>query len=262
MSDPIAWHYTTGEKFLLIVESGVIRPSDGLVFPPERPIAWFSLEQHFEMTARKAVMKDGRIRTMTIQETKEVCGGLCRFGVAAERLIAWKGGALRKAARMSHAIAKALELYGRKQGANPHEWLGSLEPVPVDECAAVGFMGDNGQWLAVTRDEIREIAAKYKRDTRMEADPATFGQGAQAFKRLLVRLVASIQASQTGDFDPYALAPILQSGCLAPMGEAEAAGFWQAFALMLGTELAASEFDPEDWCPMANLAVYEREGTA
>lgn len=94
--------------------------------------------------------------------------------------------------------------------------------------------------------------------------PNSYEAGAKACKNTLVRLVELNRQSHeaSGDFDPYALAPVLLAGCLATMGEAEAAGFWEAFAVMLGTELAASEFDPNEWEPVENLAIYEREGEA
>lgn len=72
----MAWHYTTGNKFPLIVADGLIRPAAIGVKPPERPIVWFSLAQHFEMTARKGLMNEaGQFRTASIQETREFGGG-------------------------------------------------------------------------------------------------------------------------------------------------------------------------------------------
>jgi hypothetical protein len=152
-----AWHYTTGEKFPLIIESGLIIPATTGVKPPERPIVWFSLDQYFEMTARKGLANEtGFLRTATIQETRELAGGLVRFGVDAERLIPWKGGELRKAAKMSYAIAKKLDAIGWKQGASPFEWLGSLEPVRVDECV-IQIMDKkckDGLWLDAHSQEL------------------------------------------------------------------------------------------------------------
>jgi hypothetical protein len=104
------------------------------------------------MTARKGIAnKEGLYRTASIQETRELAGGLVRFGVDAERLIPWKGGELRKAAKMSYAVAKKLDAIGLRQGASPFEWLGSLEPVRVDECE-IQVMGEgykDGLWIDV-----------------------------------------------------------------------------------------------------------------
>ncbi len=148
----MAWHYTTGEKFPLIVADGVIRPAAIGVKPPERPIVWFSLAQHFEMTARKGLMNAaGQIRTASIQETREFGGGLVRFGIDAARLIPWRDGVLRKAAGMRYATAKMLDARGIQQGASPFEWLGSLDPVPIDECE-IQVMGEgykDGLWIDV-----------------------------------------------------------------------------------------------------------------
>lgn len=52
---------------------------------------------------------------------------------------------------MSHATAKKLEGMGMKQGANPFEWMGSLDPVPIDECV-IQVMGEgdkDGLWVDV-----------------------------------------------------------------------------------------------------------------
>lgn len=155
-----AWHYTTGEKFIQIVESGLILPATTGMKPPERPIVWFSLDQHFEMTARKGLANEaGFYRTASIQETRELGGGLVRFGLDAGRLIPWKGGELRKAAKMSYAVAKKLERESVKQSANPFEWLGSLVPVSIDECV-IQVMGEghkDGLWIDVEEAGLRLV---------------------------------------------------------------------------------------------------------
>lgn len=146
---PLAWHYTTGEKFILIVEDRVIRPASTGVKPPELPIVWFSLDQNFERTARKGLLTEaGQFRTASIQETQELGGGLVRFGLDAEILIPWRGGALRKASRMRYPTAKKLEAAGIQQGAQPFEWMGSLDPVPIDICV-VEVLNDNAVWIEV-----------------------------------------------------------------------------------------------------------------
>lgn len=50
----LAWHYTVGMWFQAIRLSGVLLPASSGVRPPERAILWFSLDQKFEPTARKA----------------------------------------------------------------------------------------------------------------------------------------------------------------------------------------------------------------
>ena len=88
MSGKIAWHYTTGQKFEQIAETGFILPASIGVKPPERPIVWFSLNQNFELTARKGWCDvAGFVRTLSVQETREAGGGLVRLGLDASKLI-------------------------------------------------------------------------------------------------------------------------------------------------------------------------------
>lgn len=145
----LAWHYTTGNLFKLIVEDGFILPAATAVFPPERPIVWFSINQQFELTARKwQVSKDGTSRILSVQETRKYGGGLVRFGLDSRRLMPWKGGCLRKAAVMSYTIAKKLEHAGIAQGANPFEWFGSLDVIPISKCV-IEVMDASGKWVEV-----------------------------------------------------------------------------------------------------------------
>lgn len=90
-----------------------------------------------------------------------LAGGLVRFGLDVCRLIPWKGGVLRKAAKMSHANAKKLEGMGMKQGASPFEWMGTLDPVPIAECV-IQVMGEgykDGNWLDI-EDAGEQLAAR------------------------------------------------------------------------------------------------------
>lgn len=127
----IAWHYTTGDKAVLILESGELRPTDCNVPAWEEPVLWFSLRQSWEPTATKGFVdaRTGRRRDATLTEMHRLGGGVVRFGVDAARLIRWP--ALAKAAHMRSATARGLEKSGRSKGAVPSDWLGSLQPVPL-----------------------------------------------------------------------------------------------------------------------------------
>lgn len=70
-SDQIAWHYTTGVNFIKIVESGFLLPTDACINLGELPVLWFSLNQHWEPTSRKAMItEDGRFRSLTKFDTR------------------------------------------------------------------------------------------------------------------------------------------------------------------------------------------------
>jgi hypothetical protein len=54
MAVPIKWHYTTGQKFRMIVADGEIKPAVAGVPPGEQPIVWFSTALDWEPTANKS----------------------------------------------------------------------------------------------------------------------------------------------------------------------------------------------------------------
>lgn len=162
----ILWHYTKGLRFPEILESGQIVPS-----PPipddmaqelmrsnpealtrvmrEAPIVWFSLNQHWEETT--AVLRidtaTGKMERLSMEESAEAVCGLYRIGVVvSDTLYQWKE--LKKLARMPSGMAAGLYESAREQGANPNEWYGSLEPVPMSKWVAVQRF-DGGQWIDV-----------------------------------------------------------------------------------------------------------------
>ncbi|MEI8285490.1 MAG: hypothetical protein WCG52_10930 [bacterium] len=125
-----AWHYTTGQKAKLIFESGELKPTDLFIEPREKPILWFSKNQHWEQTANKMIMlPDGKIRQLTTDETREMGGGLFRFGMPSHELIQWPR--LARIANMRSKIQRALEDGGLRVGADFREWCGLLEPVSI-----------------------------------------------------------------------------------------------------------------------------------
>lgn len=144
----LAWHYTTGEKFEGIKRSGYIHPATANVPEHERPVVWFSLNQHFEETARKGIIDPatGQRRWATLAEMRELCGGLVRIGVPAHSLLT--GEALRRKARMSSAVWRSLVKVGTEQGADPAQWFGIAGAVDLALCA-VQQMDKSGNWCEV-----------------------------------------------------------------------------------------------------------------
>jgi len=47
----LLWHYTKGVHLAKILADGFIRPATAFVDPGEKPIVWFSTDQHWEPTA-------------------------------------------------------------------------------------------------------------------------------------------------------------------------------------------------------------------
>ena len=142
---PMAWHYTTGEKFIEIWECGFLRPTKVGIPQGERPILWLSTHQHWEPTASKALTaENGEIVRLSMTETFEICGGLVRFGVTPSTLLPWPK--LGQKAGMPAAIVAGLDKVGREQGADPRQWLGTFKNIRISACKAihVAERGDDG----------------------------------------------------------------------------------------------------------------------
>ena len=144
----LAWHYTTGQKFSLIVECGELRTTAIHIAHGEQPAIWCSSNQKWEPTANKLLRNaDGTVVRLDQAQTREMGGGLIRFGIKRQKLLPWF--ALLKAARIPKATVRSLEQAGIKQGANPLDWWGSLKPVSLDVCEAIEVMNQNGEWERV-----------------------------------------------------------------------------------------------------------------
>ncbi len=140
----IAWHYTTRQNFRRILESGAILCARESARPGEKPVAWFSLNTKFEPTARKAVREHGVLRTLSVEETYRLGGGLARFGCPLRIL---KGGeSLRKEASIGRQEWAALLSAGKGQGSRPSDWFGSIKPVSLSSVLKIEVMGDDMQW--------------------------------------------------------------------------------------------------------------------
>ena len=139
----IAWHYTTGDKFLLILASGLIKPATVGVVAPERPIVWLSTNQKFEMTARKGLISDGRRRDATIEEMRSLAGGVYRLGMNTSKLIPWRD--LPPLAAMHPDTVSGLRRAAKRMGAEPREWFASLEEIPI-KGLMLQAMNENRAW--------------------------------------------------------------------------------------------------------------------
>lgn len=124
-----AWHYTTGQKAKMIFESGELKPTDAFIEAQEKPILWFSKNQEWEQTANKMLVGPGTLRQLTTDETRNMGGGLFRFGMPSNKLIQWPR--LARSANMRSKIQRALEEGGLRAGADFREWCGLLEPVSI-----------------------------------------------------------------------------------------------------------------------------------
>jgi hypothetical protein len=141
----IAWHYTTGEKYELIKKSGLLLPAESGVEPPERPILWFSTHPKFEPTAMKPLASaQGIIRMLTLEELRDMAGGLVRFGCPVTQLKF--GENLRREAKMQSIVWRALAKRGAKVKASQGDWWGHVGSMALAE-VTVEVMNDHKTWL-------------------------------------------------------------------------------------------------------------------
>lgn len=144
----IAWHYTTTDRFQSIEAMGLLLPATAGVPDTERPVSWFSVNQHFEPTAAKGFIDaaTGQRRTATIAEMVDLAGGLVRLGMPARELLT--GEALRRKARISNSNWAALCHAAAQCGAMPSQWFGFVGAVDLTRCTIEHFNPVTNTWQA------------------------------------------------------------------------------------------------------------------
>lgn len=139
-----AWHYTTGHKAEQIIASGMLMPASAYIGVSEKPVVWFSMDQRFEPTARKAVILDGALRTASLKEMIDHGGGLFRFGAPPRTLLC--GEVLARKARINSATWAGLKRAGRSQGADPSLWFGHIGAMPIKGLTFERLDCPDGTW--------------------------------------------------------------------------------------------------------------------
>lgn len=146
----IAWHYTTGQKYELIKQTGILLPAEAGVEPPEQPILWFSTHPRYEPSALKPIeaptTREG-IRLLTLDEMYEMADGLYRFGYPIAELKC--GENLRKAAKMPSIWWRRLAKRAANLKADPADWWGHVGSLPLS-AVTVEKMDTNKRWVSVT----------------------------------------------------------------------------------------------------------------
>jgi hypothetical protein len=142
------WHYTTGNRLPLILESAVIRPATTGVPAGEHPAAWFSTNRVWEETAIKPYLDyAGHLRLGTRETTALYNGGLVRIEVAPETAPHdWT--AFKKLSGITSKAARSLEQAAAEAGASPHQWYVSFAPVPREKWLSIERW-DGEAWVPV-----------------------------------------------------------------------------------------------------------------
>ncbi len=150
----IVWHYTTGIGIAGILRARKFMQSTIDVPFQENPAVWLSANPNWEHTASKLWRRsDGEVVLLTKEGTRNRGRGLFRIALAVDQTILhWPR--LKKQARMPRSRARFLAKVGRKRGANPWDWYGSLEPVPEERWLSVQRLADDGKWGDVRREVL------------------------------------------------------------------------------------------------------------
>ena len=109
-----------------------MEPATAFVEPPEIPIVWFSRSQTWERTVNKGLrLPDGT--SVTLDFRGMVSHGVrpVRIGVSPETA-PYDWPALRRLSGMESRMANGLVRVARELGADPRDWCGTFEPVPME----------------------------------------------------------------------------------------------------------------------------------
>ena len=131
----LVWHYTHADAFQKIMASGVIACTDPIFLGiGEQPVAWFTTNQFWEETVRKVYKADNSPLGMT--QMLEAGIDLYRIGVEpGSAPLTWDE--IVEQAHIARKAAHAMRSVGKRWGAKPSEWRGSLTPVPRERWLAV-----------------------------------------------------------------------------------------------------------------------------
>lgn len=162
-NDKYCWHYTTGQKFMSIVESGAIYTEakttpiqiQGMV-----DVVWFSTNQKWEPTSAKGIIdeKTGHNRSATRGEMIRLAGGLVRFGISVDSsfLLTWDE--WKEKCTCEGKIIKNMEKTAQRQGANVKNFRACVNDVPRVLWEVIDIW-ENGKWVRVSfNDEVAEAA--------------------------------------------------------------------------------------------------------
>jgi hypothetical protein len=137
------FHYTAELYLERIFSSYALLPSN-VGAESEGSAVWFSARETYEPTAVKMIQTpDGTVRSLSVAEQMTKVGG-ARFGLPAddERLLPWRKACAALGTPFKHR--KAMEVVGRKQGANPDHWFAVLAPLSISELTLEVWR--NGAW--------------------------------------------------------------------------------------------------------------------
>jgi hypothetical protein len=133
------YHYTTGDRFAAIINTGEIRQARGGVEPPEIPAVWLSTASEWEASASKAVIVNGKRRTMTLDEMIRSCDCLVRIRIDPSKVEIIPPADAPSALQIPHWTFARLITSGLAMGADPSDWRASIRAIPVSAFISAEF---------------------------------------------------------------------------------------------------------------------------
>ena len=143
------FHYTTGNKISSILNDGLLRRSETLLLPNEKPVLWFSSNQDWENTTRVSigvVSEEGQYtRHLLDKNEQHKMLTLVRFGLSFKdhRVNDWDTTC--KKAKTPLTVKCGLEFGGRQMGGNPREWNGVFCDLSIEELTFQVW--DGNEWV-------------------------------------------------------------------------------------------------------------------
>lgn len=117
-----------------------------MVYPPEKPVTWFSLNPTWEVTATKVFTLTPVSAAVHMETTHEMCGGLVRIGVEL-RHAPFGIDDLQRVARCDRQQVEGLKRIGIRSGANPSDWRFTPKEVPASLWKSIEIWDGEGRWV-------------------------------------------------------------------------------------------------------------------
>jgi hypothetical protein len=128
---PPIYHYTTGDRFLRIINDRAILPATAHVTPPEIPAVWLSSSPIWEPSASKGVIENGVRRQASLTELVDLCGCLVRIEIYPDRVHLLGSSEFRATLCIPEDVHQRLLAAGIEMGADPADWFAVAGSVPL-----------------------------------------------------------------------------------------------------------------------------------
>lgn len=139
------YHYTPEIRIQEIFNCQEIQLIKTHIKGKEKPCAWVSTNEIWENTATKMAYSqdDNRLIQLDFEQQLELFG-CARIQIKPTNLISWEK--LKKSGQIDLKVAETYEQTGKKMGANPNEWYGSLTPIHINDWIKIEVYR-NGKWV-------------------------------------------------------------------------------------------------------------------